>query len=78
MYQSLYSIGALCLWCCLAWVATIVMFWYVTTQNLRSGHLPAPAALRGFFDEFPWVLPVVHIGVIGMLILTRWWNFWTS
>ncbi|MGO4425022.1 vitamin K epoxide reductase family protein, partial [Streptomyces sp. MCAF7] len=23
-YQSLYVIGSLCLWCCLAWVATIV------------------------------------------------------
>ncbi|MFE4644742.1 vitamin K epoxide reductase family protein, partial [Streptomyces sp. NPDC056730] len=29
-YQSLYTISSLCLWCCLAWVATILMFWYVT------------------------------------------------
>ncbi|MGW2207288.1 vitamin K epoxide reductase family protein, partial [Streptomyces sp. NPDC001774] len=34
--------------------------------------------LRNFFDEFTWVLPVLHIGIIGMLILTRWWDFWTS
>ncbi|MFM9367689.1 vitamin K epoxide reductase family protein [Streptomyces sp. Da 82-17] len=78
MYQSLYNINALCLWCCLAWVATIVMFWYVTGHNVRHGMLPAPGGLRTFFDEFTWVLPVVHIGIIGMLILTRWWEFWTS
>ncbi|MDI3386759.1 vitamin K epoxide reductase family protein [Streptomyces sp. B-S-A8] len=78
MYQSLYNINALCLWCCLAWVATILMFWYVTGHNVRHGMLPAPRALRSFFDEFTWVLPVLHIGVIGMLILTRWWDFWTS
>ncbi|NSC20601.1 vitamin K epoxide reductase family protein [Streptomyces albus subsp. chlorinus] len=77
-YQSLYVIGNLCLWCCLAWVATLVMFWYVTAHNVRSGFLPAPAAVRGFADEFPWVLPVLHLGVIGILILTRWWDFWTS
>ncbi|MBT2365046.1 vitamin K epoxide reductase family protein [Streptomyces sp. ISL-10] len=77
-YQSLYEINALCLWCSLAWVATIVMFWYVTSNNVRNGILPAPAALRGFFGEFAWVLPVLHIGIIGMLILTRWWDFWTS
>ncbi|WP_326691956.1 MULTISPECIES: vitamin K epoxide reductase family protein [unclassified Streptomyces] len=77
-YQSLYNIGSLCLWCSLAWVATIVMFWYVTAHNVRSGFLPAPAAVRGFADEFPWVVPVLHIGVIGILILTRWWDFWTS
>ncbi|MFI8293147.1 vitamin K epoxide reductase family protein [Streptomyces sp. ms191] len=78
MHQSLYEINSLCLWCCLAWVATIVMFWYVTSQNVRSGVIPAPRGLRTFFDEFTWVLPVLHIGIIGMLILTRWWDFWTS
>ncbi|MFD7322328.1 vitamin K epoxide reductase family protein [Streptomyces sp. NPDC059875] len=78
MYQSLYEINALCLWCCLAWVATIVMFWYVTSHNVRAGVLPAPAAVKGFFEDFTFALPVLHIGIIGMLILTRWWDFWTS
>lgn len=77
-YQSLYNIGSLCLWCCLAWVATIFMFWYVTSHNLAEGFLPAPAGLRDFVEEFPWVLPVLHTGVIGMLVLTNWWSFWTS
>ncbi|MEW2632320.1 vitamin K epoxide reductase family protein [Streptomyces sp. NPDC048389] len=77
-YQSLYEINALCLWCSLAWVATIFMFWYVTSHNVRQGLLPAPAWLRGFLDEFTWVPPVLHTGVIGMLILTRWWDFWTA
>jgi uncharacterized membrane protein len=78
MFQSLYRINALCLWCCLAWVATILMFWYVTSFNIRKGFLPAPAWLKGFFGEFTWVMPVLHIGIIGMLILTRWWDFWMS
>ena len=78
MYQSLYDIAALCLWCCLAWTATIIVFWYVTAHNVRHGFLPAPAAVRSFAEEFTWVLPVLHLGVIGILILTRWWEFWTS
>ena len=78
MYQSLYNINALCLWCSLAWAATIVMFWYVTAHNVRHRFLPAPSGVRSFFDEFAWVPPVLHIGIIGMLILTRWWDFWTS
>ncbi|MGN9792323.1 vitamin K epoxide reductase family protein [Streptomyces sp. OZ13] len=77
-YQSLYEINALCLWCSLAWVATIFMFWAVTAHNVRHRLLPAPAWLRGFLDEFGWVPPVLHTGVVGMLILTRWWDFWTS
>ncbi|MBW1604155.1 vitamin K epoxide reductase family protein [Streptomyces sp. JJ66] len=76
MYQSLYNINALCLWCCLAWVGTLVMFWYTLAHTLRHRMVPAPSGLRSFVLEFPWVLPVVHVGIIGMLILTRWWDFW--
>ncbi|MEV8389748.1 MULTISPECIES: vitamin K epoxide reductase family protein [unclassified Streptomyces] len=77
-YQSLYSINSLCLWCCLAWVATIVMFCYVTAHNVEHGILPAPAGLRSALGEFHWVPPVLWTGGIGMLVLTRWWDFWTS
>lgn len=77
-FQSLYRVNALCLWCCLAWAATILMFWYVTSHNVRRGFLPAPASLRTFMNDFTWVFPVLHAGVIGMLILTRWWDFWMS
>ncbi|MFF9124877.1 vitamin K epoxide reductase family protein [Streptomyces sp. NPDC014889] len=71
-FQSLYRINALCLWCSLAWAATIVMFWYVTSFNIRNGFLPAPRPVKNFLAEFTWVLPVTHCGVIVMLILTRW------
>ncbi|MYV56341.1 vitamin K epoxide reductase family protein [Streptomyces sp. SID3212] len=77
-YQSLYNINSLCLWCCLAWVGTIVMFWYVTSHNLRHGIIHAPAGLRSLLSEFTWVLPALHIGLIGVLILIRWWDFWTG
>ncbi|MBX7546770.1 vitamin K epoxide reductase family protein [Streptomyces sp. NPDC004232] len=77
-FESLYRIDALCLWCCLAWAATILMFWYATSLVVTHGYLPAPAWLKRFLDEFTWPLPVLHIGVIGMLVLTRWWDFWTS
>ncbi|MEU5051195.1 vitamin K epoxide reductase family protein [Streptomyces sp. NPDC021096] len=77
-YESLYVIGSLCLWCCLAWVATIVMFCYVTVQNLRHGFIPAPEGLKKAVLEFHWVVPVLWIGIIGMLILTKWWWFWTG
>ncbi|WP_073945847.1 vitamin K epoxide reductase family protein [Streptomyces kebangsaanensis] len=72
MFQSLYRINALCLWCSLAWAATIVMFWYVTSFNVRNDFLPAPRPVKNFLAEFTWVLPVTHCGVIVMLILTRW------
>ncbi|WP_217208226.1 vitamin K epoxide reductase family protein [Streptomyces sp. AC550_RSS872] len=77
-FESLYRIDALCLWCCLAWLGTIPLFWYVTSFVVRHDFLPAPGPVKTFFAEFTWVLPVLHIGIVGMLILTRWWDFWTS
>ncbi|WP_212912658.1 vitamin K epoxide reductase family protein [Streptomyces sp. TS71-3] len=77
-FQSLYRIHALCLWCCLAWVATVVMFWGVTSFTARSGFLPVPAGLRAFLTDFVWAPPALHLGVIGTLVLTRWWSFWTG
>ncbi|MEU3334965.1 vitamin K epoxide reductase family protein [Streptomyces sp. NPDC002144] len=77
-FESLYRIDALCLWCCLAWVATILLFWYVTSYAVLRRFLPAPGWARTFLGEFTWVLPLAHVGVIGMLVLTRWWDFWTS
>lgn len=77
-FESLYRINALCLWCCLAWIATIILFWYVTSLVVRRQLVPAPGWLVSFFGEFTWVLVVLHLGIVGMLILTRWWDFWTS
>ncbi|KUN72773.1 hypothetical protein AQJ46_10200 [Streptomyces canus] len=77
-FESLYRINALCLWCALAWIATIVLFWYVTSFAVRRAYLPAPGWSRALFAEFTWVIPLAHLGIVGMLVLTRWWDFWTS
>ncbi|MGW1835310.1 vitamin K epoxide reductase family protein [Streptomyces sp. NPDC002067] len=78
MTQSLYSINALCLWCTLTWCVTILMFWYTTVHNIKHGIIPLPAGLRGAVLEFHWVVPVLWYGVIALLILTRWWSYWSS
>ncbi|MFJ4906294.1 vitamin K epoxide reductase family protein [Streptomyces sp. NPDC093249] len=78
MSQALYEIGALCLWCCLAWAATVVMFWYTTVHNLRHGVLRAPRPLVAAVMEFHWFVPVVWCGGVLMLIGTRFQDYWTT
>jgi uncharacterized membrane protein len=78
MTQALYEIGALCLWCCLAWATTIAMFWYTTVHNLRHGVVRAPRAVVAGVLEFHWVVPVTWYLSIVMLIATRFWDYWQT
>lgn len=77
-FESLYRINAVCLWCCLAWIATTILFWYVTSFNFRYGVFSVPGWVKVFFSEFAWAPPVLHIGITAILILVRWWDFWAS
>jgi uncharacterized membrane protein len=71
-YSSLYVIGSLCLWCCLAWAVTITTFWYVTVHNIEHGVIRVGEGVRRNVLEFHWAVPVLWIGVIAMLILVKW------
>ena len=45
--QSLYVIGALCLWCMLVWTVTIPLVVVVTLENAATGRLGAGPPARG-------------------------------
>jgi uncharacterized membrane protein len=77
-YQSLYSIGSLCLWCSLAWVVTIASFWYTAVHNIKHRIIKVPEGVRSLVLEFHWVVPVLWYGTIATLILTRWWAYWQT
>ncbi|MEU6850695.1 vitamin K epoxide reductase family protein [Actinacidiphila alni] len=77
-YESLYSIGSLCVWCSLAWVVTIATFWYTLVHNVKHRIIKVPDGARSAVLEFHWVVPVLWYGVIILLILTRWWSYWKT
>jgi uncharacterized membrane protein len=77
-FQSLFRINALCLWCCLVWTMTIFIFSRVALHFARHGAAPVPRALRRGMTEFPWALPTLWSGLVGVVILVRWWDFWTG
>jgi uncharacterized membrane protein len=76
VYQSLYSIGALCPWCMVVWAVTLPIFVYVTAANLATGRLPAP---RGLGESIAllrnWILAGWYLVITG-LIFVRWQDFW--
>jgi uncharacterized membrane protein len=80
-FETLYRIGALCIFCMIVWAATIPMFWYVTLYNLREGHIKTPKRLRsvvGFAKRHHADVLIVWYLIIIVLILKRFWYYWKT
>lgn len=77
IWQSLYSIGALCPYCMVVWAVTIPLFWYTTLHNLERGHLtgrPSGAVLVRYHSA---VLALWFVALIA-LIAVRFWDYWST
>jgi uncharacterized membrane protein len=79
--QTLYSIGAVCPYCMVVWAATIPLFWYTTVHNLRTGVIPLPEGARAKLESAAglyWLFPVACYLVILLLVLNRFWYYWST
>ena len=77
--QSLYVIEALCPWCMVAWVGTILIFWLTTAENAKSGRFTrsgAPGFMSDVFSSLRWVFIGATFLVILSLIFINWMDFW--
>ena len=80
-FQTLYRIGALCIFCMIVWAVTIPMFWYTTLYNLRVGNIGTPKKLAGiiaFAQKYHLEIIILWFLVIVALILKRFWYYFGS
>ncbi len=81
VWQSLYSIGALCPWCMVVWTVTAPIAIWVTAANLASGRIPAPESWQTSLEAIAglrvFVLAGWYLTVLGLIFL-RWQDFWTN
>lgn len=80
-FETLYRIGALCIFCMIVWVATIPTFWYATLYNLREGHIKIPKKLKGlvyFIQRHHGDILLLWFLIIIALILKRFWYYWKT
>ena len=79
--QTLYSIGAICPYCMVVWVATIPLFWYTTVHNLRTGVIPVSETARtrvATAAGFYWLVPAACYLTIALMVLNRFWYYWST
>jgi uncharacterized membrane protein len=80
-FETLYRIGALCLFCMIIWAVTIPMFWYTLLHSLREGHLKTPKSLAGvvaFVQRHHADILILWFLIIIGLILKRFWYYWQT
>lgn len=76
--ESLYELNKLCPYCAAIWIVTIALFWYVTLHCLERGIVPVPRGVLYVLRDTHWMLLGAWYGVIAMLVLTRFWPYWSS
>lgn len=72
--QSIFSLGTLCPWCMVTWSVTIPTFYVVVLHVLRTGIIPAPAAVRrgaGALMSWMPLLAVVSYAIIAVIAQLR-------
>jgi hypothetical protein len=79
--QSLYVIGALCLWCMLVWAVTIPVVVTVTLHNAAAGHLGrrlvSPGRrLRPYVVTVTAIWYLVVVTAIGLRFYREFALFW--
>ncbi|MGV9938462.1 vitamin K epoxide reductase family protein [Streptomyces sp. NPDC003401] len=76
--QSLYTLDKLCPYCAVVWVVTIALFWYTALYCLESGIVRVPPGVRAVLRDTHGMLLGAWYGVIVLLVLTRFWPYWSS
>jgi uncharacterized membrane protein len=77
--QSVYDIGALCLYCMVAWAATIPLFWSILGYTGKEGHLGAKfVAVGEVIYEWAWVATILTYATLIGFIIIQFWDFWPT
>ncbi len=80
-FQSVYRIEALCPYCMVVWVATIVAFLYLTLHNLAQRNLPSPSPLRPAIaaaTRYHGVILSAWLAILTLLIVEAFWEHWRT
>jgi uncharacterized membrane protein len=75
IFQSLYRIGALCPYCMVVWAVTIPLLVVVSSIALQP--LRGQVVARVLYD-WRWSLVALWFAALILLILVRFWYYWST
>jgi uncharacterized membrane protein len=81
MYESVYSIGSLCMFCMLLWATVTAAFWYTFVYTLRKDHIKLPKQFIGvslFVQRHHLdIIISVYLIIIAIILQHFWYYFGT-
>jgi uncharacterized membrane protein len=81
VYQSLFSIGSICLFCMTLWVTVTAAFWYTTVYNLRAGYISLPTRLNvihNFIQRHHLDILIGFYLLLAAVITHRFWYYFST
>jgi len=79
-YYSVYVIHALCPYCIVIWLVSIITFWYVTLYNIDQNHIRLSSKrtrqLYGWIRKHQLDLLLIWLLIIAGLILKHFWYYY--
>lgn len=77
--QSVYVIGSLCIYCMVAWAATIPLFWASLGFTAKEGMLGSRLTGAGeVIFSWSWVLALLTYLGLAIPVLIHFWRFWPT
>lgn len=78
MYQGLFNIAKLCLYCLVVWLVTIPIFWTTLSYNLRENNFDIKGGFGKFLRDNPGKLIAVSYLFLAILIFAAFPDYWYS
>jgi uncharacterized membrane protein len=78
IFQSLYRIGALCPYCMVVWAATVSLLVVVASIAFRPTGDGAGSAMARELYRWRWSIAALWFTVVFLLILARFWDYWST
>ena len=78
IYESLYSIGALCPYCMVVWAVTITLLVVVASIACRPALQHRRGGVAWVLYQWRWSIAALWFTAVVLLIMARFWDYWST
>ncbi|KKB99797.1 vitamin K epoxide reductase family protein [Mycobacterium nebraskense] len=78
IYESLYSIGALCPYCMVVWAVTITLLVVVVSIACRPALQRRGRGAAWMLYQWRWSIAALWFTAVFLLIMARFWDYWST